>query len=44
MKTVLSNFKYQQPDIDKIYLYAENPFNQSINYLLMEEKKLELKI
>ena len=44
MKTVLLNFKYQQPDIDKIYLYAEDPFNKSINYLLMEEKKLELKI
>ena len=26
MKTVLLNFKYKQPDIDKIYLYAKDPF------------------
>ena len=25
-KTVLLNFKHQQPDIDKIYLHVKDPF------------------
>ena len=33
--------KHQRPDIDKVYLYIKDP---SINYLLTEEKKQELKI
>ena len=33
--------KHQRQDIDKVYLYIKDP---SINYLLTEEKKQELKI
>ena len=31
--------KHERRDIEKIYLYAIIHLNQSINYLLMKEKK-----
>ena len=40
---MLLQFNDQQPDVDKIYLYMKDPLNQSINYLLIEEKKYGLK-
>ena len=36
---LLNLIKTQQPHIDKNYLYVKNPFKQSINCLLNEEKK-----
>ena len=36
---LLSLIKNQQPDIEKIYLYVKDPFELSINCLLMEGKK-----
>ena len=36
---LFNGIKNQQPDTDKIYLYVKHPSNQSINCLLMEEKK-----
>ena len=30
--------KHQQPDVGKIYLFLKDQTNQSINWLLMEEK------
>ena len=41
---LLNLIKNQRPDIDKIYLYVRDPFESSINWLLIEEKKYELKI
>ena len=35
--------KNQQPDFDKIYLFVKIHSNQSMNFLLTEEKKQELK-
>ena len=41
---VLMNLvKNQQPDFDKIYLFVKIHSNQSMNFLLTEEKKQELK-
>ena len=40
--TVLLNLiKYQQPDIDKTYLYVKDKYES--NHLLMEQKQQELK-
>ena len=36
---LLNLIKHQRPNIDKIYLYVQIHSNQSINCLLMEEKK-----
>ena len=36
---LLNLIKNQQPDIEKIYLYVKDPFESSINCLLMEGKK-----
>ena len=35
---LLNLVKHQRPDIKKIYLYVKIHLNQSINYLLTEEK------
>ena len=40
---LLKLVKNQQPDFDKIYLCVKIHSNQSMNFLLMEEKKQELK-
>ena len=41
---LLNLIEHQRPGIDKIYIYMSKIHsNQSINYLLMEEKKQELK-
>ena len=39
----LNLLKHQRPDVDTIYLYVQDPFESSINCLLMEKKKQELK-
>ena len=36
---LLNLIKHQRPDIEKIYLYVKDLPEQSINFLLMEEKK-----
>ena len=38
---LLNLIKYQQPDIDKTYLYVKDKYES--NYLIMEEKQQELK-
>ena len=40
---LLNLIKHQQPDIDKIYLHVQDLLYQSINYLLTEGEKQELK-
>ena len=40
---LLNLMKNQQPDFDKIYLCVKIHSNQSINFLLTEEKKQEFK-
>ena len=40
---LLKLVKNQQPDFDKIYLFVKIHSNQSMNFLLTEEKKQELK-
>ena len=34
----LFNLTSQQPNIDKLYLYAKDPFKQNINFKLKNEK------
>ena len=38
----LLNLINNQPDIDKIYLYAKDPYKAKYQYLINERKKVEL--
>ena len=38
----LLNLIYNQPDIDKIYLYAKDPYEAKYQYLMIKRKKAGL--
>ena len=38
---LLSNIIYQQPDTDKIYLYAQDPYEAKYQFLIKNVKMLE---
>ena len=39
----LLNLRNNQPDIDKIYLYAKDPYEAKYQYLIKKRKKSRLK-
>ena len=39
----LSNLINDQPDIDKIYLYAKNPYEDKYQFLIKKQKRYRIK-